>query len=87
MTWVTSPECGQEATPREPFRGEVFLLPDDSAALARLDAYEEFHPDNPQASLFRRRRATVTLSNGKPELCWVYLYNRPVKITAIRDAR
>jgi len=62
--------------------GEVFDLPDDPDALARLDAYEEFHPRNPEGSLFRRVRTTVTLLNGSSETCWVYVYNRDLPTSA-----
>ena len=59
--------------------GEVFLLPSDLEALARLDEYEDFRPANPKQSLFRRRKATVTLKNGNSEVCWVYVYNRAIR--------
>ena len=63
-----------DAAPEIP--GEVFLVPDDST-LAALDAYEDFRPDDPTNSLFLRTKALVTLNDGSPESCWVYVYNRP----------
>jgi|HubBroStandDraft_6_1064221.scaffolds.fasta_scaffold438973_1 gamma-glutamylcyclotransferase (GGCT)/AIG2-like uncharacterized protein YtfP len=56
--------------------GEVFLVP-DAATLAALDAYEDFRPQDPAASLFLRKKAVVTLDDGSHESCWVYVYNRP----------
>jgi len=58
----------------EEVHGEVFLVP-HPATLARLDAYEDYRPRDPENSLFRRVKTTVTLSNGARELCWVYVYN------------
>jgi gamma-glutamylcyclotransferase (GGCT)/AIG2-like uncharacterized protein YtfP len=60
----------------EKVQGEVFVLPSDPQVLARLDDYEEYHPQNPEGSLFKRLRTTVTLLNGSRESCWVYVYNR-----------
>jgi gamma-glutamylcyclotransferase (GGCT)/AIG2-like uncharacterized protein YtfP len=57
--------------------GEMFLVP-DAITLAALDAYEDFRPDDPTSSLFLRTKAIVTLDDGSPELCWVYVYNRPL---------
>ncbi len=59
-------------------QGEVFALPSDPSALTRLDEYEEYDPERPHNSLFRRKRIWVTLADGTRENCWVYLYNRPV---------
>ena len=64
-----------EAAPEIP--GEVFLVP-EAATLAALDAYEDFRPDDPTSSLFLRTKAIVTLDDGSQELCWVYVYNRPL---------
>jgi gamma-glutamylcyclotransferase (GGCT)/AIG2-like uncharacterized protein YtfP len=59
----------------ETVEGEVFALP-DAETLARLDEYEEYHPQEPEKSLFKRLKTTVTLQNGSRETCWVYVYNR-----------
>ncbi len=56
--------------------GEVFEVP-DLATLAALDRYEDFRPDDPETSLFLRVEADVTLSDGSPLRCWVYVYNHP----------
>jgi gamma-glutamylcyclotransferase (GGCT)/AIG2-like uncharacterized protein YtfP len=65
-------------TTKERVPGEVFTLPSESNALARLDDYEEYHPQHPESSLFRRIETTVTLQNGGQRVCWVYVYNRPL---------
>ena len=59
--------------------GEILAVP-DAATLARLDAYEDYRPNgpDPDASLFLRVRTAVTLPTGASELCWVYVYNRPI---------
>ena len=57
--------------------GTVFEIPDDPAFLARLDAYEDFRPDDPANSLFLRQLIEVTLNDGSRRTCWVYVYNRP----------
>ncbi len=61
---------------RKPVRGSLFALPDHPEALRKLDAYEEFDPQQPETSLFRRRKRVVTLSDGRKERHWVYVYNR-----------
>jgi gamma-glutamylcyclotransferase (GGCT)/AIG2-like uncharacterized protein YtfP len=54
--------------------GEVFRLPDARAMLAALDAYEDFDPADPAASLYLRVRHPATLADGSQLLCWVYVY-------------
>jgi gamma-glutamylcyclotransferase (GGCT)/AIG2-like uncharacterized protein YtfP len=62
-------------TTKQPIPGTVFILPDDTEALKALDRYEDFRPHDPESSLFLRARQTVTLGDGTPHRCWVYLYN------------
>jgi gamma-glutamylcyclotransferase (GGCT)/AIG2-like uncharacterized protein YtfP len=61
--------------------GELFILPDEPAILARLDDYEDFRPADPVGSLFFRRQVLATLQDGvnagKEIACWVYTYNQP----------
>lgn len=57
-------------------KGEIFELPDDKEALARLDSYEGFDPDEPASSLFARDKTSVTLREGGELQCWIYIYNR-----------
>jgi gamma-glutamylcyclotransferase (GGCT)/AIG2-like uncharacterized protein YtfP len=66
----------------ENVRGEVFVLPSDRKTLAQLDAYEEYSPQDPEGSLFKRLKTRVTLMNGSSELCWVYVYNRAIPKSA-----
>lgn len=56
--------------------GEVFELPRDPALLARLDAYEEFAPEQPERSPFARVRCRVALARGGELECWVYAWRR-----------
>ena len=46
--------------------------------LSRLDAYEEFDPHDPEASLYVRRQVQVTDGAGAQIMADVYLYNRPL---------
>jgi len=55
--------------------GTVFQLPDDPSVLRALDAYEEFDPDTPGASLFLRVLQPVALTKGGTLQCWIYVYN------------
>lgn len=56
--------------------GRVFRLPEDPAILRQLDEYEEFYPDNPEASQFVRVLGSVELAGGSNLICWIYIYNR-----------
>ncbi|HEV2325036.1 MAG TPA: gamma-glutamylcyclotransferase family protein [Terracidiphilus sp.] len=56
--------------------GTVFELPDVPGILGLLDAYEEFDPGGPEASLFVRELHPVMLDTGGTLTCWVYVYNR-----------
>ncbi|HYR96136.1 MAG TPA: gamma-glutamylcyclotransferase family protein [Candidatus Binatus sp.] len=56
--------------------GTVLRLPEDTALLAVLDAYEGFDSARPEQSLFVRVRAVVTVADDRMLDCWVYVYNR-----------
>ena len=56
--------------------GTLFALPHDSSVLKALDEYEGYDPKQPERSLFLRRKRVVTLSDGRKERHWVYVYNR-----------
>ena len=58
-----------------PISGHLFTVP-DAAALVALDAYEDFRPTDPAASLFLRVETTATLPDNSHRPCWVYVYNR-----------
>lgn len=54
--------------------GEIFRIL-DPVALARLDDYEDYHPNDEPHSPFVRRWMKL----ARPEIeCWVYFYNRDV---------
>jgi gamma-glutamylcyclotransferase (GGCT)/AIG2-like uncharacterized protein YtfP len=67
---------------RKRILGTLFALPDDIETLQKLDAYEEFDPLKPEASLFRRCMRTVTLQDGRKERHWVYVYNRELPLAS-----
>jgi gamma-glutamylcyclotransferase (GGCT)/AIG2-like uncharacterized protein YtfP len=85
---ASDPHAGEDEAGVVP--GALFSIPDipggpdASAILARLDAYEDFRPEDPEGSLFLRQIATATVIAGAagsiPEGaeidCWVYTYNR-----------
>ncbi len=52
--------------------GELYRVL-DPRVFAPLDRYEDFWPDDPAASLFRRVRAPLS---GRADTAWVYVYNR-----------
>lgn len=60
-----------------PIPGQLFEIP-DAATLAALDAYEDFRPAQPAASLFLRVETTAASPAGSQHRCWVYVYNREV---------
>jgi gamma-glutamylcyclotransferase (GGCT)/AIG2-like uncharacterized protein YtfP len=47
-----------------------------AADLAAMDAYEDFDPAAPEASLYLRRTVTVTPDAGMPGEAEVYVWNR-----------
>lgn len=67
---VLDEHCGSEV------EGTVFELPEEPSILRRLDEYEEFDPNAPEGSLFRRISRAVTLDTGETLSCWIYVYNR-----------
>ena len=54
--------------------GTVFRLPAGHDVLPRLDDYEGFDPQVPQASLFIRRLHRADLDGGRTLPCWIYEY-------------
>jgi gamma-glutamylcyclotransferase (GGCT)/AIG2-like uncharacterized protein YtfP len=64
--------------PAEIVSGELFLLPEGpktAEVLARLDAYEDYRPNDPANSLFLRQMTTAMMEDGSRRQCWVYTYN------------
>lgn len=64
------------ATTTAEIEGTIFELPDDAEILRQLDAYEEFDPGAPEASLFVRELHEVRLDSGGTLMGWIYVYNR-----------
>jgi gamma-glutamylcyclotransferase (GGCT)/AIG2-like uncharacterized protein YtfP len=58
--------------------GEVYRMADADAVLAVLDEIEGYRPGQPDASLYTRLDAAVTLEDGRVETAWVYFYNAPL---------
>ena len=46
--------------------------------LARIDAYEDFTPGNPDASLYVRELCPVTADDGQEQPALAYRYNQPL---------
>lgn len=67
----------------EHVHGRLCALSDRDSCLARLDAFEDCDPNDPQAGLYRRERVrafrarTVGTPGGADTSisCWVYLFN------------
>lgn len=64
-----------DATAQTRVSGGVFALPDVDV-FESLDAYEEYTPAQPEASLYVRVRFSVALSDGRTVSAWLYVYNR-----------
>lgn len=58
--------------------GEVHQMLDPTQALTTLDEIEGFSSKAPDASLYRRVEAPVTLDDGHTAQAWVYFYNAPL---------
>ena len=48
----------------------------DRSDLARMDAYEEFHPGNPVGSIYLRRKVAIRLMDGEQADVQAYIFNR-----------
>jgi gamma-glutamylcyclotransferase (GGCT)/AIG2-like uncharacterized protein YtfP len=65
---------------RDRVRGEIWELPEDSAALLGvLDAYEGCGPDSPRPYPYVRRRIRVRTADGRRVTAWMYLWTRPTR--------
>ena len=58
--------------------GEVFELNDSPTVLAALDEIEGYSPEDPDTSLYLRRRVRVHLDDDTTADAWVYFYNAPL---------
>lgn len=64
-----------DAASHQTIAGTVFELPADPQLLREIDAYEEYDPAAPDASLFLRVMHPVALATGGSLHCWVYIWN------------
>lgn len=48
--------------------------------LERLDALEEYHPQDERHSAYLRRATRVRLADGSERLAWVYFWNMPARL-------
>lgn len=71
------PGAVKSSSPEDSIHGEVYCLERSEQVLPRLDDYEEFDPQSPDTSLYRREKAIVLLDDTTPVDAWIYLYNRP----------
>lgn len=58
--------------------GEVYEMSDVTAVLVALDDIEGYRHDDPDRSLYMRKRVAVTLPDGTRAEAWVYFYNAPL---------
>jgi len=58
--------------------GELHRMTDSDAVLRELDVIEGFTAGEPDASLYVRAEAPVTLQDGTLETAWTYFYNAPL---------
>jgi len=58
--------------------GELHRMTDSEAVLSELDRIEGFTAGDPDASLYVRNEAPVTLQDGTLETAWTYFYNAPL---------
>jgi gamma-glutamylcyclotransferase (GGCT)/AIG2-like uncharacterized protein YtfP len=52
--------------------GELYFLPQASAAFRVLDRFEGCDPAKPEFNLFERRETTVKLARGRQVRAWIY---------------
>jgi gamma-glutamylcyclotransferase (GGCT)/AIG2-like uncharacterized protein YtfP len=58
--------------------GEVYEMTDPALVLAALDGIEGYSHDNPDRSLYIRKKADVLLPDNTIAEAWVYFYNAPL---------
>jgi len=58
--------------------GEVFELFDPASVLRALDEVEGYRPEEPDSSLYIRRRVPVRVADREDDEAWVYFYNAPL---------
>ena len=58
--------------------GELYRILEPASVLPTLDELEGYRPGDPDASLYRREEASVTLDDGHQATAWTYFYNAPL---------
>lgn len=58
--------------------GEVYEMSHPTIVLRALDELEGFRAEEPENGLYTRRRAAVTLEDGRTVHAWAYFYNAPL---------
>lgn len=58
--------------------GEVYLATEPFLVIQALDELEGYSPTEPDASLYNRVLAPVTLEDGRIVDAWTYFYNAPL---------
>jgi gamma-glutamylcyclotransferase (GGCT)/AIG2-like uncharacterized protein YtfP len=58
--------------------GELYEAVEAPSVIAALDEIEGYREDEPDRSLYVRRRTAVTLPDGRSQSAWVYFYNAPL---------
>lgn len=64
-------------------RGELYTMLDEEV-LSILDGFEDFRPEDPEASLYVRKH--VALLDPPSAHAWLYFYNRPSHATRRVDS-
>jgi gamma-glutamylcyclotransferase (GGCT)/AIG2-like uncharacterized protein YtfP len=74
---------------RNRVQGHVVELRQAQRWLKRLDRYEDYRPDDPQRSEFRRETIRARrLTDGRPVDCWMYVYaGKPKFASRLRAGR
>lgn len=62
--------------------GRLVELLAPAKVLPLLDAYEDYSPDNPMHSMYRREHARAELAGGDTCECWIYWLARPPRSAA-----
>ena len=58
--------------------GELHRMLEPKDVLRQLDEIEGYRPSEPDASLYTRLEAPVTLRDGRVVSAWTYFYNAPL---------
>jgi gamma-glutamylcyclotransferase (GGCT)/AIG2-like uncharacterized protein YtfP len=81
---VEYPGAVRERAANDRFAGELWEFDSRPGVLRALDDHEEFYPEQPDKSLFTRRRAAVYLAR-RTVRAWVYfLSRRPESMKHVR---